>query len=552
MLIVASHSEASPEGPAWGHGGWLMPVEREALDWATLARLSGWDVRVETRPIGPACRWLVIADDPDQVDRRAVNSIRERIEREAVLIVTRAPVPGTPLAKLTGITRSGARFRGSTLEWTGPGVSRTWRTGVSIDAEQLAGARTTSTWATLGGGPAILARNVGRGVVATLAFHPSVARDSDGAGTALLRHLLLAGALAPVAWLDLERVMVLRMDDPGSAEAALHRSWAHPRLQSNAWSLLGDELARRDARMSIGYVAGWVDDGDETRGHLEVDGRRLQRTPGRVHPSTRIRYSDLAGAAPGRVHDLAAQARAIAALRRRGVAEVELHGFTHVHPDRVRWARDELRYELADWYRELHVTQPGVDSLSIGLKSFEQQWGSRPTTVIPPGDAWSTEAMQRALDLGFELFASYYLAIRDDRRWWWSQHVCSPYLDLADSSWFAAGLPVVGYFHERDLALYGVQWFADRLIEWEAAGARAFIDYRRLSAMLACRPAVERADGQQILRLRRPDGAPRCAVPVGVNLPAGGEPIRLTATSECTVVGTAEGACGTTETKTSR
>src|SRR6185369_6760554 len=125
-------------------------------------------------------------------------------------------------------------------------------------------------WATLEGAPCIVARRVGEGTVATLSFHPSEARDADGAGTALLKHLLIWGTPPPVAWLDLERTLVLRMDDPGSSENVHHRIYDHAKLDEAGWDPVAAELRRHDARLGIGYVAGWVDDGDSERGRLLV------------------------------------------------------------------------------------------------------------------------------------------------------------------------------------------------------------------------------------------------------------------------------------------
>src|SRR5204862_1744239 len=70
-----------------------------------------------------------------------------------------------------------------------------------------------SAWARLAGPPPadgeVVVRPVGRGAIATLGFHPSAARDADGAATAQLLQLLVEEARAPVAWLDWSGVLVL-------------------------------------------------------------------------------------------------------------------------------------------------------------------------------------------------------------------------------------------------------------------------------------------------------------------------------------------------------
>src|SRR5262249_61372960 len=128
-------------------------------------------------------------------------------------------------------------------------------------------------WATVAEAPILAVRHVGQGAIATLGFHPSETRDADGAATALVKHLLIAGSPASVAWLDFEGCLVLRMDDPGGAQNVYLRCWASRKLGEEDWAALGEVLGRRQARLSIGYVSGWVDDGDSFRGRLTVAGR---------------------------------------------------------------------------------------------------------------------------------------------------------------------------------------------------------------------------------------------------------------------------------------
>lgn len=125
--------------------------------------------------------------------------------------------------------------------------------------------------------------------------------------------------------------------------------------------------------------------------------------------------------------------------------------------------------------------------------------------------------------------ASYYLALRHDGRFCWTTHVCAPYLDQPDAAWFSSGLPVVGYFHDRDTALGGPEWLARWLDGWEALGARRFIDFRELAAAVGrclylekstsgLRLAVTRKEGPDLVRpiavkTRVPGQQPEC-VPV--------------------------------------
>ena len=45
----------------------------------------------------------------------------------------------------------------------------------------------------------------------------------------------------------------------------------------------------------------------------------------------------------------------------------------------------------------------------------------------------------------------------------------------------AGALPVVAAFHDRDLAVNGPEWLAERLAAWRAIGAERFVDVATLA-----------------------------------------------------------------------
>jgi hypothetical protein len=431
-VIIARPDELPGRSRVWGTGGWQEPQAREALDWFTLCRISGWSARVV--PLGArlpaAARWIIVACDPALLSAEDYTAIERALDETPVLVIIRG-------------------------EARGIGV-----------------------------------RKVGRGAIATLPFHPSEARDADGAVTARLRRLMIEHAQAPVAWFDHAGTVVLRMDDPGGAQNVWDAGWNYPKLDARQWAAIGAALRRHKARLSVFYVPGWVDDGDPARGALLVGGRLVTRRAGAIHPSPRITYTDRAGHAPGRTYDGRAEFAAIQKLRKAGLAEVELHGFAHVNPDTAAWARAADRYSSSDWFRELGRNEDAAlarlsarrHPLARGIAALKEQFRTTPTTLVGPGDAFTPAAAERAAKLGLRLMSSYYTAFRADGRLAWSQHVCAPYLNTASIKWLASGLPVVGYFHDKDIADHGVGWFTDSLAQWRRAGARRFIDFRELAA----------------------------------------------------------------------
>jgi hypothetical protein len=539
VVVVASETEVPATCGVWGTGGWLPPEQREALDWLTLSRLLGWSVTVtsRTRPgrhadLSSESRWIILACDPDDLGEESVAILTSRLSTEPILVVARAGAENGAFARLAGAARRPEQIAGRSLGWIGPGPSRSWCSGKALNASALVLSEGVSTWATLEGVPLIAARRVGRGLLATLGFHPSQARDTDGACTALLTHLLICGPDRPVAWLDLEGSLVLRMDDAGGAQSVFLGSWSHPKLGDAEWAAIGADLLRRRGRMSIGYVAGWVDDGDAARGTLQVAGHAPHRVPGKVYPSPLVRYQDLAGHAPGTLHDYEAEFRGIQALRAAGLGDVELHGYSHMHPDGAVWARALDRYAAEAWYRELGsaaeatiaARPPDEHPLALGIASLRRYFEVHPTTLICPGDQWTNQVLERALDLGLSLVSSYYLALRDGDRFCWSTHVCAPYLDDANPGWFHAGLPVVGYFHDRDPMLHGVEWMSRCLDRWQTAGAKKLLDFRELAAALGRRLCLEERYGELRLTVTG-DGAPALVRPLTIAIRLPGVPL---------------------------
>jgi hypothetical protein len=513
VLLIASPDELSQAGRVWGTGGWMPPDEREALDWLTLVRLLGWDLAVVPRTaisrIGgfppSRLRAIIVACDPDSLSDDLVEAIGTHLARSPVLVVSRAARPGSPLAAVAGTSRSGGRVDGESYQWCGPGPTRAWRLSSPLAGHALAIESPGATWARLGAAPLVFSRFTGRGVFATVSVHPSRLRDCDPSGTAIVKRLLTWGTPGATAWLDLGATVVLRMDDPGGAQNIYSRSWCYRKLDAAAWTSIGSVLAAERARMSIGYVSGWVDDGDERRGRLSVGGKPVSRRPGAVHPSPLVRYEDVAGHLPGVVSDCAAEFLGVQALRNAGLVDVELHGFTHIHPDREAWARASDRFESwpqTAWYRELgRAAVPVLDQLperehplTRAMAMFSEFFGIVPTTLICPGDQWTDAALERALDLGLDLVSSYYLAIRHGDRFCWAMHVCAPYLDRADRRWTDSELPVVGYFHDRELAVEAVEWLGTWLARWREAGASRFIDFRELAQSLSRPLRLEQHD----------------------------------------------------------
>jgi hypothetical protein len=540
-LLIAGEDELPETQRVWGTGGWLPPEQREALDWLGLVRLLGWSVEVvrnsslpDVSTLSRELRCIIHCDRDETMIAERVAWFRAVLASLPVLIVAAAGCAGSPLAHLAGARAGDEVLHGERVEWLGPADPKTWLCRTPLTSQRLLLDDRASVWATLDGAPIIAARPSGCGAIATLAFHPSHARDTAPAATGLLKHLLTRGPLGPVAWLDFQQTMILRMDDPGGAQNIYNKEWCYTKLGGPEWAAVAADLERRDARLSIGYVAGWMDDGDPERGELTVAARPVPRIAGRVHLSPLVQYRDLAGNAPGTLHDYAAEYRGIQMLRAQELAEVELHGYTHIHPDTLAWKEAPDRYDSVTWYRELGsaagaklgARRRASHPLTRAVGAFARLFRTQPTTLICPGDEWTNEVLEHALDLGLDVVSSYYLALRHEGRFCWVTHLCAPYLDEPDRTWFDAEIPIVGYFHDRDLAADGPGWMNECLDRWTDAGARRLIDFREFAGAVDCKLSATDSGGGVHIRIFKDGATPLvrplrlCMHRLGQGLPA--------------------------------
>ena len=402
----------------------------------------------------------------------------------------RAEAANAP-ATLLAHPSHGRRAFGRTLEWVGPGARQSWELPGEVAAGEVAG---EVVWATLDRAPIIAQRRLRRLPAVVCGFDPADVRSAPELG-AVLRLALLATRPA-AAWLDLHGIVALRMDDPGASASVHLDRWSYEKLAPGGWEELGRLLTEADARLTIAYTPGWVDDGDAERGELLVGGHPVERVPGRVHPSPSVIYRGRRVPSA----DCEAEFRAVSELRARALCTVEMHGYTHVHPELERWARAPTRHEKVGWYRELGPEvastvrrwPPSAHPITRGLELFERHFGELPVLLVCPGNACGPESLERAAALGLEAVAADGLAVRRGESFGWLPGVESGPPDSPASRALATETPAMACFHDRDLALQGIGWLGEVLARWRSAGADRFIDLRELTSALGLRLGLER------------------------------------------------------------
>jgi hypothetical protein len=506
-LLLTTEDQLPERAPVWGTGGWLPPEQREALDWLTLLRFMGWEVAV-TYPAefdsvarsGRKVKWLVIAMPPDQLPPEVRISVRKWLEREAILLIAHAGTAADGLAAAMGIRSIAEHARGQELEWKGTHHNWRWRCRNEVCLGTLQCEETPELSVTLDGQTIIRGKRTGPGMMVFMGFHPGEARDQDAVLTSVLRHVLLHGSPAPATALCWQGMLALRMDDPGSAELVHHDIYADCRkLDSRGWSQVGQVLADHKARLTVGYVPGWVDDGNADASELWVQGQPVCRKAGSVHPSPLVLYRRQVTDDITVVYDYQAEHAALLGLQEQGVVELAAHGFTHMDPRLQAWLHAADAHTHPKWYREfspdamrfLQDIPESMRPLSRSLDWIQLHFCHRPRVVIFPGEVFTTESVAAALNLDLQLVSSYYLALRHDRHFCWVQHVCAPYLDRADPAWFDAGLPVVACFHDWDISREGIDWLGRCLEQWTRAGATALIDLDDVVGRLGLRLSLD-------------------------------------------------------------
>ncbi len=507
QLCIIQSSRDVLSKRVFGSGYWCPATARLLIDWALLARFLGWRASFTTlRPMQRSVngdgypRIWILCCDRDEITGDVANWLRFLLDREPVLVVAPPPAQNSALASLAQACCENECVVAAELTWSGPGPSQTWRSGAPhVSVGMLASHPSNEIWGSAGGQPVISVRRFTRGILATLGVHASSARDASPAFTQMFKHLLIWGSPAPaVAWVDFVGTVVLRMDDPGGAQNLTLTNWTYHKLDSVKWERLGAELASQNARMTVAYTPAWVDAVDG--GRLFLDGLELRHRQHGIYPTPSVRFIDTVG----ECHDYADEFRGIRALIRQRIASPEVHGYTHTHPDVATWLQAADRYDSVHWYRDFNdVAQeylaripehkhPLVQATRLHLQLFRQA----STSLVCPGNECDDQLASLALSLGFQTISNYYLAVRDGDRFLWCNHVCAPYADEACEYWLEHGLPIVAYFHDRDIALHGVQWLSSALHLWRQSGARRFISLSDLSTLLQMQLSIEQSQLQ--------------------------------------------------------
>lgn len=461
-----------------------------------------WLDRPGNRPVGRrglawlACPAAVLSDGVIQELREAV--------RTGTTLVTTADTWDARLADVYGV-------RVEAYRWTVRSVI--FRRPDGADASEvpirprrarrvvIADPAGVEVWATTGrpARPLIVRHPYGDGAAVLIGFPAdelwSVRPDRlDGWVFRYLTAWLPVAVAAP-----LRHTAVLRMDDPQTS-SKIWNTEAPPRYQTRyagltaaEWAEIGRLVGVHQARLSVMYVSGFVDDGDGRAGALYLQGRPVaDRACGRIYDVRDVTYR-----LGDRVYDFSAEFQALRDLVARDVVDIESHGYIHTTPFLQEWCRDPQRPRRFLWISEffdLYMNRPVPEAtqqshLQASIDRIRRWFGRAPVAFSPPMHAYDEATPVIAQRLGLAVMHAQTLfdltrtPILETARLivHWA-HL--PYVE--DSDLNESGYPVVIGLHEWDLRTHvpPIRWIHHQIAFFQHRGYRRIISFRELVGYL--------------------------------------------------------------------
>ncbi|MCL6257696.1 hypothetical protein M3O96_01260 [Aquiflexum sp. TKW24L] len=523
FLIISDSKLVKKEKNIWGDGSWLPSKDREALEWYMIAKMMGWKAEIistkeeKWEPVPEiSYKWIVLACDPETVHPFLIKTILDLIEELPSLLILRKGLNNASWHSILGLTFSEELASGKELYVSIEDLEIISLikpiSGYRVEAEE-----NQSPLILINQNPISIQIKYGKSHLVGLGFNPIEKIDEHPEFFPLIKQILTISHPTAVAWIDWTGTMALRMDDPGSSEIIHHEIYQNtPKLTENQWLEIGSIIENFNAKLSIAYVNGWVDDGNREKGELHIKGQLVDRLAGEVYPSQEVLYLSKKNVS----YDYVSEYHCIQKLILQQKAQVETHGFTHLYPDLNSWSISPNKSNDINWFREFGAdamkfikdSSPENHPLQNASKALKSYWNDQPVVMVFPGETFTLQTQKDALEMRWKMISSYYQAFKIEERFCWTQLVEAPYLDQHDISWGIKECPVVGYFHDFDLSKHGVGWFSDCLENWKECGFKYFIDLRTLLIGYNFNLTLEDKPNIGILHLNNklytPDGYP--------------------------------------------
>ena len=295
------------------------------------------------------------------------------------------------------------------------------------------------------------------------ALHSDLFLDKYNGMHCLVRSAIEANSGFGMVSVDLEKTMVLRLDDPGACSGDYLSS--HSILEKHDWEKLGELLRKKELPLTVMYTPGWVDDGDKKTGKLFVGNKEVtNRPPGRVYHSPLVKY--ITGNRKSATYDHSSEFTGIRKLVEAGLVDVQSHGHTHLNPDHQTWAESANRHKSSTWYHEFYHVAKGRKicpdkqrhSMVTSRELIKNLFGLTPCALSPSGHRHDSICDVIARDVGYSLFSADFTGVCKPniliRNW----KIPSIFLFMKEpsSSALVSGYPSVAVLHDYELKKKGL------------------------------------------------------------------------------------------------
>ncbi len=341
--------------------------------------------------------------------------------------------------------------------------------------------------------PAISAFPFGRATNYVLNFHPAMVLADGNYLHRTIKKILTCNSQIPAVSFDLENIICLRLDDPGSCERVHLKGFNPGVISGDDWRRLAHSLRRSKLHLNIAYVPQWVDDGDASRGVLMHRGKTVHdRQAGRLYSSKEIMYSSRGARTP--THDYCSEFKEIKAGVEGGVFSIVAHGLTHLSTDIKAWRQASDRYTNKNWYREFREMAGGrrqspeklLARLVKNRQLLQEAFGRKPDVIVPSAHEHTPPIIEAAAMAGFKLFSSRATYLLHPQRTIVNRKLMAFYPEELEAAqnYSRAGYPVIFACHDYDLFRHGIDWLleqADRFRQW---GIKHFLPLADLGCLL--------------------------------------------------------------------
>ena len=294
---------------------------------------------------------------------------------------------------------------------------------------------------------------------------------------------------------NLEKSMVLRMDDPGTCERVYLKGYDSEILKRTDFEEIVSVLQTHKAKMSVMYVPVWVDDGNLENGQLALNGKSVKRRiKGARYESKNVVFHKKSDNQNTKIYDYVSEFEGLKESISTGLIDIESHGLTHVDTLLEKWLEAKDRYTNPKWYHEFrHMNEDRdctdfehIDILQNSAKKIEKYFGITPSTITPSGHMQSRNSDVLALTNGYKLFSSDYTSLKKNGVVLRNSKLRSVFLSGTKPIGFLvnSGYPVIGVFHDYDIANNGADWLNQIIKDWKEIGIKKFMTARELAGYL--------------------------------------------------------------------